>query len=112
MYNSLMKNKLRENISDNRLLTMRSDNILLSEMKKLILLMLFSGLFISMRVHAQFAKGTLMLGTTLGSTGYSSANSDYGYDVGTVTVTQKLQTEPPTEKYRISLPGMRAQVWA
>jgi Outer membrane protein beta-barrel domain len=53
-------------------------------MKKLILLMFFSSLLISLHVHAQFAKGTLMLGTTLGSTGYSSANSDYGYDVGTL----------------------------
>jgi hypothetical protein len=31
---------------------------------------------------AQFKKGTLMLGSTIGSTAYSSANSDYEYDNG------------------------------
>ena len=33
---------------------------------------------------AQFNKGTLMLGTTIGSTAYSSANSDYDYVNGEV----------------------------
>ncbi len=41
-------------------------------------------LLLSPHVHAQFSKGTMMLGTTIGSTGYSSANSDYGYDAGTL----------------------------
>jgi len=31
---------------------------------------------------AQFSKGTVMLGTTIGTTGYSSANSNYNYDAG------------------------------
>ena len=34
------------------------------------------------QADAQFTKGTLMLGTTIGTTGYSSANSDYNYDAG------------------------------
>ncbi len=33
-------------------------------------------------VNAQFQKGTLLLGTTIGTTGYSNANADYGYDLG------------------------------
>jgi hypothetical protein len=37
--------------------------------------------------QAQFTRGTVMLGTSIGSTGYSSANSDYGYDVGTFRTT-------------------------
>src|SRR5450432_2731821 len=53
-------------------------------MKKLMLLTITALLFLCFHVKAQFAKGTIMLGTTIGSTGYSSANSDYGYDVGTV----------------------------
>ena len=44
-------------------------------------------IFSSIQTNAQFAKGTMMLGTTIGSTGYSSANSDYGYDVGTLKST-------------------------
>jgi hypothetical protein len=36
---------------------------------------------------AQFKPGTLMVGTTVGSIGYSSANSDYAYDVGTARST-------------------------
>jgi Outer membrane protein beta-barrel domain len=53
-------------------------------MKKLILLMFSMCLLLCFSSQAQFVKGTLMLGTTIGSTGYSSANSDYGYDVGTL----------------------------
>jgi hypothetical protein len=53
-------------------------------MKKLFLLtMVIIALSVS-HARAQFARGTLMLGTTIGTTGYSSANSDYGYDVGTL----------------------------
>jgi hypothetical protein len=53
-------------------------------MKKLFLLTFTAVAFFSANTKAQFSKGTIMLGTTIGSTGYSSANSDYGYDVGTV----------------------------
>jgi hypothetical protein len=52
-------------------------------MKKLVLITFASVMLFSVDTKAQFAKGTIMLGTTIGSTGYSSANSDYGYDVGT-----------------------------
>jgi hypothetical protein len=43
-----------------------------------------SGLFTFAAIHAnaQFVKGTLMLGTTIGTTGYSSAGSDYDYESG------------------------------
>lgn len=41
-------------------------------------------MLLSMNAKAQFTRGTIMLGTTIGSTGYSSANSDFGYDVGTL----------------------------
>src|SRR5450432_4886723 len=51
-------------------------------MKKLMLLTITALLFLCFHVKAQFAKGTVMLGTTIGSTGYSSANSDYDYDAG------------------------------
>jgi hypothetical protein len=37
---------------------------------------------VTLHSNAQFKKGTLMLGTTIGSTGYSSATSDYDYDAG------------------------------
>jgi hypothetical protein len=53
-------------------------------MKKLFLLTFSAVSIFSMHAKAQFSKGTIMLGTTIGSTGYSSANSDYGYDVGTL----------------------------
>ena len=53
-------------------------------MKKLFLLSFSAIVIFSMNAKAQFSKGTIMLGTTIGSTGYSSANSDYGYDVGTL----------------------------
>jgi hypothetical protein len=55
-----------------------------NNMKKLILITLGGMMLFAMKANAQFAKGTIMLGTTIGSTGYSSANSDYGYDVGTL----------------------------
>ncbi len=55
-----------------------------NKMKKLMTLMMIAGLFTTIQTKAQFAKGTIMLGTTIGSTGYSSANSDYGYDAGTL----------------------------
>jgi len=41
-----------------------------------------AGSMLSMPVNAQFKKGTLMLGTTIGSTAYSDANSDYNFDNG------------------------------
>ncbi len=56
-------------------------------MKKLILIVTIVNTFFIFRADAQFSKGTIMLGTTFGSTGYSSANSDYGYDVGTLKST-------------------------
>jgi|SRR5450432_916951 len=52
-------------------------------MKKFFTIMMPLGLLICSYAKAQFIKGTIMLGTTVGTTGYSSANSDYGYDVGT-----------------------------
>lgn len=60
-------------------------------MKKITLL--FAGSFfiitflLSMPVSAQFKKGTLMLGTTVGSTTYSDAKSQYDYDNGNTTST-------------------------
>jgi Outer membrane protein beta-barrel domain len=52
-------------------------------MKKLImLLMAVAGILPALQTQAQFKKGTLMLGTTIGSAVYSSANSDYSYDNG------------------------------
>lgn len=44
-------------------------------------------LFFTLSARAQFKPGILMIGTTVGSIGYSSANSDYGYDVGTAKTT-------------------------
>jgi hypothetical protein len=38
--------------------------------------------FATFHANAQFIKGTLMLGTTIGTTGYSSAGSDYDYESG------------------------------
>ena len=46
-----------------------------------ISLFLIASLF-SLSVKAQFSRGTVMLGTTVGTTGYSSANSTYDYDAG------------------------------
>jgi hypothetical protein len=53
-------------------------------MKRSILMSFASGFLTLVTLHsqAQFKKGTVMLGTTIGSTGYSSANSDYDYDAG------------------------------
>jgi hypothetical protein len=53
-------------------------------MKKIMLFALTSGLLICIANHAnaQFTKGTIMLGTTIGTTGYSSASTDYNYDAG------------------------------
>jgi hypothetical protein len=44
-------------------------------------------LLFTLPAKAQFKPGTLMVGTTVGSIGYSSANSDYGYDVGSARST-------------------------
>ena len=53
-------------------------------MKKITLFTIVSVLLtcITIQTNAQFSKGTLMLGTTIGTTGYSSASSDYNYDAG------------------------------
>jgi len=50
-------------------------------MKKVFVVIAALAAFYS-HAKAQFSKGTIMLGTTIGTTGYSSANSDYGYDAG------------------------------
>jgi hypothetical protein len=50
-------------------------------MKKAIFAMIASFVFF-LGTNAQFTKGTVMLGTAIGTTGYSSANSDYSYDAG------------------------------
>jgi Outer membrane protein beta-barrel domain len=52
-----------------------------------ILPMTVAGLFFTTAAKAQFKPGTLMVGTTVGSIGYSSATSDYGYEVGTARST-------------------------
>jgi outer membrane protein with beta-barrel domain len=41
-----------------------------------------AGTILSIPARAQFKPGTLMVGTTIGSTAYSSSNSDYTYDNG------------------------------
>src|SRR5258707_14490023 len=51
-------------------------------MKKGITLLTGSLLTLALHVSAQFKPGTLMLGSTLGSTTYTSGNSDYSYDNG------------------------------
>jgi hypothetical protein len=53
-------------------------------MKKILFLTVATGVInlLSLHVSAQFIKGTIMLGTTIGSTGYSSANSDFNYESG------------------------------
>jgi hypothetical protein len=53
-------------------------------MKKITLSTLTAGFLIltALPSSAQFIKGTIMVGTTIGTTGYSSANSDYNYDAG------------------------------
>lgn len=49
--------------------------------------MIVACLLFSLYSKAQFSRGTIMLGTTIGSTGYSDANSNYSYDVGTLKST-------------------------
>jgi hypothetical protein len=51
-------------------------------MKKGITLLMGSLLAFAFHVSAQFKPGTLMVGSTLGSTTYTSGNSDYNYDNG------------------------------
>lgn len=51
-------------------------------MKKLMMLLPVACSLIALQTQAQFKKGTVMLGTTIGTTAYSSANSDYSYDDG------------------------------
>jgi hypothetical protein len=67
-------------------------------MKRSILLATMASLLILSRSNAQFKRGTLMVGTTIGTTGFSSATSDYGYDDGeaktTDTKTYSLSVGP------------------
>ena len=56
-------------------------------MKKLMIITFAAGMLFCTNAKAQFSKGTIMLGTTIGTTGYSSATSDYGYDIGTLKST-------------------------
>jgi hypothetical protein len=51
-------------------------------MKKLFLLTTTCLLVMMSTTHAQFKRGTLMVGTTIGNSSYSSANSDYDYTDG------------------------------
>ncbi|HMC87801.1 MAG TPA: outer membrane beta-barrel protein, partial [Chitinophagaceae bacterium] len=53
-------------------------------MKKLVILTFAADflLLLSLQSNAQFSRGTMMLGTTVGSAAYSSANSDYDYQSG------------------------------
>jgi hypothetical protein len=51
-------------------------------MYKRVVLFFISVFFIFSNSQAQFKRGTLMMGTTIGSTAFSSASSDYGYDDG------------------------------
>jgi hypothetical protein len=47
------------------------------------LLSVIAIMFISViTAHAQVKPGTIMIGTSIGSTAYSSANSDYSYEIG------------------------------
>lgn len=56
-------------------------------MKKAMVMITTACILFASAANAQFSKGTVMLGTTIGSTGFSSANSNYGYDVGTLKST-------------------------
>lgn len=56
-------------------------------MKKEIFILTASCLLFSVCTKAQFSRGTIMLGTTIGTSGYSAANSNYGYDVGALKST-------------------------
>jgi Outer membrane protein beta-barrel domain len=49
-------------------------------MKKTTFLLAIACASISSQVKAQFTKGTIMVGPTIGTTAYSSANSNYQYD--------------------------------
>jgi hypothetical protein len=51
-------------------------------MKKAIFMTSAMCIMYVLQSNAQFSKGTIMLGTTVGTTGYSSANSNYDYDAG------------------------------
>lgn len=66
-------------------------------MKKAMLAIVACSVF-ALGAYAQLSKGTVMLGTTIGTTGYSSANSDYNYDAGnsrsTVTKAFTLNAGP------------------
>jgi hypothetical protein len=55
----------------------------LNVMKKLLIATTsFCLLVLTTKTNAQFSRGTVMLGTTIGSAGYSAATSDYNYDAG------------------------------
>jgi len=49
---------------------------------RMIVIAAIGGIVLSIPAKAQFKTGSLMIGTTIGSTAYSSANSDYAYDNG------------------------------
>jgi hypothetical protein len=57
------------------------------ELIRSFLPMAAAGFLFSIPAKAQFKPGTLMIGATVGSTAYSSANSDYEYDNGTAKST-------------------------
>src|SRR6202050_629135 len=56
-------------------------------MKSLFVPLYFFATLFSISANAQFSAGTVMLGTTVGTTGYTSANSNYDYDAGTLRQT-------------------------
>jgi hypothetical protein len=65
-------------------------------MKKAILVTSVAFLCIVLDSQAQFKPGTLMVGTTIGTSSFSSANSDYSYDDGAAKSTD-------TKTYAFSL---------
>jgi hypothetical protein len=58
-----------------------------TNMKKIISLMSVCVCLLCLKTTAQVKPGTLMIGTTVGTTAYTSANSDYGYDNGNTKTT-------------------------
>jgi hypothetical protein len=56
-------------------------------MKKETIILITACLLFSLASKAQFSRGTIMVGTTIGTSGFSDANSNYMYDVGTLKST-------------------------
>jgi hypothetical protein len=56
-------------------------------MKKISIYLAVCFFVLALKTHAQMKPGTLMLGTTIGTTAYTSATSDYGYDNGSSKTT-------------------------